>query len=139
MTIQLPVVLWTVICFLLMTVILKNLLFKPVLELLDSRKAKSAAAREKQALIEQMEHEHSEKLSEIERENQKRREQSIKKELEEIRAQNKNDIENAKAARLASAEEYKAKTDTEKQTVISSFNEKSDEIVRAFAERLISR
>lgn len=139
MTIQLPVVLWTVICFLLMTVILKNLLFKPVLELLDSRKAKSAAAREKQALIEQMEHEHSEKLSEIERENQKRREQSIKKELEEIRAQNKNDIENAKAARLASAEEYKAKTDTEKQAVISSFNEKSDEIVRAFAERLISR
>lgn len=139
MTIQLPVVLWTVICFLLMTAILKNLLFKPVLELLDSRKAKSAAAREKQALIEQMEHEHSEKLSEIERENQKRREQSIKKELEEIRAQNKNDIENAKAARLASAEEYKAKTDTEKQAVISSFNEKSDEIVRAFAERLISR
>lgn len=139
MTIQLPVVLWTVICFLLMTVILKNLLFKPVLELLDSRKTKSAAAREKQALIEQMEHEHSEKLSEIERENQKRREQSIKKELEEIRAQNKNDIENAKAARLASAEEYKAKTDTEKQAVISSFNEKSDEIVRAFAERLISR
>lgn len=139
MTIQLPVVLWTVICFLLMTVILKNLLFKPVLELLDSRKAKSAAAREKQALIEQMEHEHSEKLSEIERENQKRREQSIKTELEEIRAQNKNDIENAKAARLASAEEYKAKTDTEKQAVVSSFNEKSDEIVRAFAERLISR
>lgn len=139
MTIQLPVVLWTVICFLLMTVILKNLLFKPVLELLDSRKAKSAAAREKQALIEQMEHEHSEKLSEIERENQKRREQRIKTELEEIRAQNKNDIENAKAARLASAEEYKAKTDTEKQAVISSFNEKSDEIVRAFAERLISR
>lgn len=139
MTIQLPVVLWTVICFLLMTVILKNLLFKPVLELLDSRKAKSAAAREKQALIEQMEHEHSEKLSEIERKNQKRREQSIKTELEEIRAQNKNDIENAKAARLASAEEYKAKTDTEKQAVISSFNEKSDEIVRAFAERLISR
>ena len=47
MNIQPSVIVWTVICFLLLTVILKNLLFKPVLEVLDKRKEKVDSAEQK--------------------------------------------------------------------------------------------
>ena len=47
MNIQPSVIVWTVICFLLLMVILKNLLFKPVLEVLDKRKEKVDFAEQK--------------------------------------------------------------------------------------------
>ena len=47
MNIQPSVIIWTVICFLLLMVILKNLLFKPVLTILDKRKEKIASAEQK--------------------------------------------------------------------------------------------
>ena len=47
MNIQPSVIVWTVICFLLLTVILKNLLFTPVLKMLDSRKEKIEKAEQK--------------------------------------------------------------------------------------------
>ena len=47
MNIQPSVIVWTVICFLLLMIILKNLLFTPVLKMLDSRKAKVEAADKK--------------------------------------------------------------------------------------------
>ena len=40
MNIQLSVVLWTIICFVLLMLILHNLLFKPVLKVLDARREK---------------------------------------------------------------------------------------------------
>ena len=47
MNIQPSIIVWTVICFLLLTVILKNLLFTPVLRILDSRKEKVESADKK--------------------------------------------------------------------------------------------
>ena len=51
MNIQPSVIVWTVICFLLLTVILKNLLFTPVLKMLDSRKEKIEKAGGKAEVI----------------------------------------------------------------------------------------
>ena len=45
MNIQLSVIVWTVICFVLLRLILKNLLFKPVLQVIDSRREKIDAAK----------------------------------------------------------------------------------------------
>ena len=47
MTVQLPVVLWTVICFVLLIVILDRLLFRPMLAFMDAREEKIRRAREK--------------------------------------------------------------------------------------------
>ena len=44
MNIQPSVIVWTVICFLLLMVILKNLLFTPVLKMIDSRREKVEGA-----------------------------------------------------------------------------------------------
>ncbi|MBQ3708054.1 MAG: hypothetical protein II889_09120 [Clostridia bacterium] len=47
MTVQLPVVLWTVICFCLLIVILNRLLFRPMLAFMDAREEKIRRGREK--------------------------------------------------------------------------------------------
>ena len=46
MTIEPSLVIWTVLCFLALLVILKKLLFQPMLTFMDARKAKVLAARE---------------------------------------------------------------------------------------------
>ena len=49
MNIQVSVVLWTIICFVLLMLILHNLLFKPVLKVLDARREKIVNAAAKKA------------------------------------------------------------------------------------------
>mgnify|MGYP006792727877 CR=1 FL=1 len=55
MNFQPSVMVWTVICFLLLTVILKNLLFTPILKIMDSRREKTEVAKEKKEAIEKEE------------------------------------------------------------------------------------
>ena len=45
MTFQLPVILWTVICFVIFMLVVDRLLFRPVLAVMDQRRAKIDAAR----------------------------------------------------------------------------------------------
>ncbi len=47
LSIQISVILWTVICFILLMIILRNLLFKPLLTCMDDRKKRIDAAMEK--------------------------------------------------------------------------------------------
>lgn len=50
MTIQISVLIWTIICFFLLMLILNRLLFRPLLNIMDRRKEKTAAAqKEKEA------------------------------------------------------------------------------------------
>ena len=63
MNIQPSVIVWTVICFLLLMIILKNLLFAPVLKMLDSRKEKVDAADKKLRDIESITAENERRLA----------------------------------------------------------------------------
>ena len=63
MSIQPSVIVWTVICFLLLMIILKNLLFTPVLKMLDSRKEKVEAADRKLREIESIEAENAKRIA----------------------------------------------------------------------------
>ena len=47
MTVQISVMVWTVICFLILLLIVRNLLFRPLLSVMDNREARLAAARRK--------------------------------------------------------------------------------------------
>ena len=49
MTIQLSVLVWTIICFILLMLILHHLLFQPVLKVMDDRKARIQNAAKKKA------------------------------------------------------------------------------------------
>lgn len=136
MNIQISVVLWTVICFLLLMLILKNLLFKPVFRVMDERKAKIENAAEKRREAERLTEEH-EKRMEILREDAKiQRQNLLKSELELIRTKTKADTEKMRTDRLMHIEEYKALTVKEREKIIEEFDASSEEIVKAFADRL---
>lgn len=47
MTIQIPILLWTVICFVLFVLIVNNFLFKPLLAVMDKRQEKIQKAQQK--------------------------------------------------------------------------------------------
>ena len=85
MNIQLPVLLWTVICFVVLMFILKNLLFKPVFQMLDQRKAKIAAAQKKKEDIYALHKEHEQRLALLEAYAKIQRENYIKSELKLIK------------------------------------------------------
>ena len=62
MNIQISVVIWTVICFALLMVILRNLLFKPLLKVMDERSVRLENARKKKSEIDEAIREQEEKL-----------------------------------------------------------------------------
>ena len=139
MNIQLSVVIWTVICFLVLMAVLRFLLFKPVLQLLDDRKNKIRNAQLKKEKEAEIIREHKQKLAIIEEDKKIQQKNLIRSELELIRIKNKQDIDEAKAQRFERIEEYTKKTETEKGEIINAFSASSDKIVKAFAERLISQ
>lgn len=139
MNIQLPVVIWTVICFLVLMLILKFLLFGPVLSLLDKRKEKIRLASEKKAQIDALNKEYGQRIEILKEDAKIQRENYIKGELKLIRVKNKTDIDEAKAARFSLVEEYKLRTETEKEEIKQQFSSSAQEIAKVFADRLISK
>ncbi len=137
MNIQLPVVLWTVICFLLLMLILKNLLFKPVFEVMDKRKEKIANAKKKQAEIKALAKEHQERLAILEEDAKIQRENYIKSELKLIKIKSKTELEEAKNGRVTRLDEARISAENEKEEIKAAFHKSSDEIVKAFANQLI--
>ena len=67
MTIQLPVLLWTVICFVLLMLILSRLLFRPLLDFMDRREEKIRSAARKLEETEQARRDAEEKLARSDR------------------------------------------------------------------------
>ncbi len=139
MNIQFSVVIWTVICFLVLMLVLKFLLFNPVLRLLDQRKEKLKKAEAKKAEVQKLTEEHEKRLEIIKEDEKIQKENIIKSELELIRAKNKQDIEEAKAQRFVRIEEYRKNTEKEKDEIIKTFGNSSEKIAKAFADRLISQ
>ena len=107
MNIQPSVMVWTVICFLLLTVILKKLLFAPVLKIMDERREKIEAAANKKEAMEKLILEHNiqaEKQKELAAE-KKRKE--TKQRIEQIQLQSRKEIEAAQRQCLADVQKYR--------------------------------
>lgn len=138
MNIQLPVVLWTVICFIALMLILKFLLFNPVFEVMDKRKARIEAAKKKKEQAAAITEEHEKRLEIIAEDAKIQRENFINGELKLIRIKTKTETAEAKAARFARVEAYKKETEAQKEGIKKQFSSSVEDIAKAFAERLIS-
>ena len=138
MNIQISVVIWTVICFVILMVILRNLLFKPIFEIMDKRNEKLKKAEEKKLQESLLIEEHEKRLEILKADAKIQRENFIKSELDIISVKSKTDIETVKAQRLEKIEAYKKATEDEKQEICSAFNKNCEKIAKAFAERIIS-
>ena len=138
MNIQPSVIVWTVICFLILMVILKNLLFTPVLKVIDARKEKVDAAEKKLKDIENITAENERRLAE---EKTRAEAQSValaKAKVQEIQSQGKKEIEIAQRKCLADIEEYRNGITGEYDKIVYSVAPKMETAAAIFAKNIIS-
>ncbi len=138
MNIQPSVMVWTVICFLILTVILKKLLFTPVLEIMDSRREKIKAAAKKKEDIEKLVLEHK---NQVEKEKALAKEKSrkeTKQKLEQLQLQNKKEIEAAQRQCLADVQKYREGITDEHDKIVCSVAPKMETAAALFAKNIIS-
>lgn len=138
MSFQPSVIIWTVICFLLLTVILKNLLFTPVLRVLDERKERLEAARGKRAEIERLTAENEALVTaEKEKELQKRSDEA-KQLAFDIQSEGKKEIELAQRQCLAEIEKYRESIKDEHEQIVASVAPKMETAAAIFAKNIIT-
>ncbi len=138
MNIQPSIMVWTVICFLLLCVILKNLLFEPVLKVIDSRHEKTAAAKEKKRNIEILVSEHEIQLDKEKVLIEERNKKLAKQRLEQIQLQGKKEIEAAQRQCLADVQKYREDIIDEHERIVSSVSPKMETAAALFAKNIIS-
>ncbi len=136
MTVQISVTLWTIICFVLLMLILHNLLFKPVLRVLDARREKIENAAAKKAEWERTEREHAAMLADMRESAAAEQQRLIKENVETIRQESKKTVELAKDARMRLVDEYRSYVEKEHSAILVALSEHKAELATAFAERL---
>lgn len=138
MNIQPSVIVWTAICFLLLTVILKNLLFAPVLKIIDSRKEKVDAADKKLSDIESITAENERRIAEEKRHAETESIAQAKAKVQQIQSQGKKEIENAQRKCLSDIEEYRKGITGEYDKIVYSVAPKMETAAAIFAKKIIS-
>ena len=136
MTIQISVTIWTIICFVLLMLILHNLLFKPLLRVMDARREKIENAAAKKAERERAEQEHTAMRAQMEEKFAKERQQQITEEIENIHQESKKSVELAKEARMRLVDDYRAHLEAEQAAILRRLGGHTPELVKAFADRL---
>lgn len=137
MTIQLSVTVWTVVCFVLLMLILHNLLFKPVLALLDKRNKRIEDAAKKKAEYDALQSKNESLIIESKKVFLENKLKETKEELEAIRLQSKADVEKAQELRLKTVDNYRIKTDAEQEEILKILEEHSVSLAQTFANSLI--
>ncbi len=137
MNIQLSVTLWTVICFCLLMIILRNLLFKPMLSLMDARKEKIALAQKRQAEFAAREQEHQAAMEQQAADYAKEQKQQAEQQLEEIRVQSKKALILAQEQRLQQVEDYRVQAEQMHQDILQTLQGHTAKLAADFAQNLI--
>ena len=139
MSIQISVIIWTVICFLLLMLILHNWLFKPVLEVMEKRHNRIEKAKEKQLEIQRLSAEHESMLAEQKKTFLKEQKAKADMEIERIQADSKKSVDSARTVRLNTYETYREECAKEYSRILSNAEKSTEQIAEIFADRLISQ
>lgn len=137
MTIQLSVSIWTIICFILLMLILHHLLFQPVLQVIDARKARIQSAAAKKAEQEKLASEYESMMLQKKAVLYEAQQKQIKDEIEAIRLDSKKAVEAAKEERLHEVEQYRAKAEVERTEILDTLSVHTAQLAAAFANSLI--
>ncbi|MBR4880459.1 MAG: hypothetical protein IKU19_00910 [Clostridia bacterium] len=137
MSIQISVVIWTVICFILMVVILNNLLYKPVLSVMDKRREKIAAAKAKKAERESLIAENELLVAKKLEEHKANEKKLIKERVEKVQADRKKTVEAAKEVRLKKLDETREKTEAEEAEILAELGTHAEELAVMLADRIV--
>lgn len=137
MTVQLSVTLWTIICFCILMVVLRNLLFKPVLKVMDERRLRIDKANEKKKTIAEAEEKYRLEFAEKEKAFREAEKKHVKEQLEVIRAECKDGVEKAQDERIAQVDAYRVKADKEHEAILTTLSVHSEELALTFANSLL--
>lgn len=137
MTIQLSVTVWTVICFLLLMLVLNNLLFRPILKLLDERKQRIDSATQKKEELIKLNAEHTALVIEKEKEFLDSEQARLKAKVAEVRENSIKDIEKAKKERLQALQDCETLCETQHNEILETLSVHTLDIARLFADSLI--
>ncbi len=138
MSIQPSVIIWTIVCFLILMVILKNLLFKPVLNVMDSRKEKIDSAENKLKEIESITAENERRLNEEKERAEAESVVQAKLKVQQIQSNGKKEIELAQRKCLSDIEEYRKDITEEYDKIVYSVAPKMETAAAIFAKKIIS-
>lgn len=138
MNIQPSVMVWTVICFLILTVILKNLLFTPLLKIMDSRREKIQAASKKKEDIEKCILEHKNQAEKEKTLAEEKTGKETKQKLEQLQLQSKKEIETAQRQCIADVQKYREGITDEHDKIVYSVAPKMETAAALFAKNIIS-
>lgn len=138
MNIQPSVMVWTVICFLILTVILKNLLFTPLLKIMDSRREKIQAASKKKEDIEKCILEHKNQAEKEKTLAEEKARKETKQKLEQLQLQSKKEIETAQRQCIADVQKYREGISDEHDKIVCSVAPKMETAAALFAKNIIS-
>ena len=138
MTIQLPVLIWTVICFCVFALVIYRLLLKPLLAVMDARRAKVDSAREQLRESERLAAEAEEAKALAAAEAKARAEAEYAAKAEKLRADSESELKAMAAAfereKESARDKYGEETAGTGETVAASVNALAEE----FAERLFA-
>ncbi len=138
MTIQVSIIIWTIICFLLLMLILHNLLFTPVLRVMDERKKRIDAARQKKELAEQISKENELRIAAQRDEYLKQNKRNEKLLVEQIKTDGKKLVAEAQQKRLSNVESYREQLKRDYDKIIDTVSPEIKRAAEIFSEKIIS-
>lgn len=138
MTIQLPVLLWTVITFCLFAFVINKLLWKPMLAFMDQRQARIDAATQKKAEYDRALAETEQKLADFRAEESRHAAQCAKDELDLARRDAETLLEEAAAVRMRKISEQKAELGIEHHEIEETLEEHVEKLAAAYISTLVS-
>lgn len=138
MTIQLPVLLWTVINFCLFALILNCLLFKPILAFMDRRQARIDAAKAKKAEYEAALAESARALDEFRSEERRHAALAAKEALSLAHADAESVLDEAALARMRKIAEHRAELGVEHHELGEALEEQLEKLADAYIATLVS-
>lgn len=139
MTIQISVVIWTVICFVALMLILRNLLFKPLLDVMDRRSERLENARKKKAETEMAVKEHEKKVAEQQAQYLENQKKEVAEKLTAIQDESKDAVIQARKKRITDVEAFRNATAEECEKAINDVSVNAKSIAEAFARQVIGR
>lgn len=138
MNIQISVLLWTIICFCLLMLILNNLLFKPLLAVMDKRQERIRQAKEKQSINEASYARAIAEMEQAREDDKKRQAQIMAQTVEEAHRQAEAQIAEARQEGIRQLETYGEELRREHDDMKAKLDAGADALAEVFANRVTS-
>lgn len=138
MNIQISVIIWTVICFVLLMLILRNLLFMPVLKVMDKRRERIEKATLKNAEEQRLIKEHEEGMALKKAELAEQHQAQVRAQIEQIQSDSKRAVMAANKERLCKVEDYREASQNQYEEIVLELKPSVAALAAAFADKIVS-